>query len=116
MLQALFEFQSILSDLTGADITNASMYDGATSLVEAVFMAERIKNKKRVLIANSLNPEYQEVLKTYLKPRDLKVDYIDFKDDGTIDFNTLEEKSKKGFSALVIQSPNYFGIIEDIEK
>lgn len=116
MLQSLFEFQSVLSDLTGADITNASMYDGATSLVEAVFMAERIKNKKRVLIANSLNPEYQEVLKTYLKPRDLKVDYIDFKDDGTIDFNTLEEKSKKSFSALVIQSPNYFGIIEDIEK
>ncbi|MGQ9844945.1 MAG: aminomethyl-transferring glycine dehydrogenase subunit GcvPA [Caldisericia bacterium] len=115
ILQALFEFQSVLSDLTGADITNASMYDGATSLVEAVLMAERIKNKNRLLVANSLNPEYQEVLNTYLKPRDIKIDFVDFNKDGRIDFEQLEEKIKDGFSSLIVQSPNYFGIIEDIE-
>lgn len=116
MLQALFEFQSVLSDLTGADITNASMYDGATSLMEAVFMGERVKNKKRLLIARSLNPEYQEVLKTYIKPRDIKIEFIDFKEDGRVDLNQLEEKAKEDFSSLVVQSPNYFGIIEDIEE
>lgn len=115
MLQALFEFQSVLSDLTGADITNTSMYDGATSLVEAVLMAERIKNKNRLLVANSLNPEYQEILNTYLKPRDIKIDFVGFNKDGRIDFEKLEEKIKDGFSSLIVQSPNYFGIIEDIE-
>ncbi|MGB9843501.1 MAG: aminomethyl-transferring glycine dehydrogenase subunit GcvPA [Caldisericia bacterium] len=115
ILQALFEFQSVLSDLTGADVTNASMYDGATSLVEAIFMAERIKNKKRLLVANSLNPEYQEVIKTYLKPRNIEIEYIDFREDGRVDLDKLKDKSKNDFSSLVIQSPNYFGIIEDIE-
>lgn len=116
ILQALFEFQSVLSDLTKADVTNASMYDGATSLAEAVFMAERIKRRGKVLIAKNLNPEYQEVLKTYLKPRDFLIEYINFNDEGRINLDELKEKIGNGFSSFVVQSPNYFGIIEDLEE
>lgn len=116
ILQALFEFQSVLSNLTGADATNASMYDGATSLVEAVLMAERINKKKKVLLSRSLNPEYNEVIKTYLKPLDIKIDYINFTESGKIDKEILSEKIKEGFSSFVLQSPNYFGIIEDVDE
>lgn len=114
ILQALFEFQSVMSDLTHADVTNASMYDGATSLAEAVLMAERIKGKEKVLVAKSLNPLYKEVLHTYLSPREIKIETVNFGKDGRIDLDELEQKLKQGCSSFVIQSPNYFGIIEDV--
>jgi len=116
ILQALFEFQSTLSDLTHADVTNASMYDGATALAEAVLMAERIKKRGKVLVARSLNPEYNEVLKTYLKPRDIEIEYIDFDENGEISLENLRNKIKEGYSSFVIQSPNYFGIIENLNE
>lgn len=116
MLQALFEFQSVLSDLTNADVTNASMYDGATSLVEGILMAERIKKRGKVLVSRSLNPEYNEVLKTYLSTRDIKIDYIDFEENGEISLERLKEKLEEGYSSFVIQSPNYFGIIENLSE
>lgn len=116
MLQALFEFQSVLSDLTHADVTNSSMYDGATSLVEAVFMAERIKKRGKVLVSKSLNPEYNEVLKTYLTPRDIEVNYVDFDENGEISLEKLKECLKEGYSSFIIQSPNYFGIIENLKE
>ncbi|MDI6860951.1 MAG: aminomethyl-transferring glycine dehydrogenase subunit GcvPA [Caldisericia bacterium] len=116
ILQALFEFQSILSDLTHADVTNSSMYDGATSLVEAIFMAERIKKRGKVLVSRSLNPEYNEVLKTYLPPREITLDYIDFNENGEVPLEKLKEKVKEGYSSFVIQSPNYFGIIENLKE
>ena len=116
MLQALFEFQSILSDLTHADVTNGSMYDGATSLVEAIFMAERIKKRGKVLVSRSLNPEYNEVLKTYLTPRDIDINYVDFDENGEISLEKLKEKLKEGYSSFVVQNPNYFGIIENLKE
>ncbi len=116
MLQALFEFQSVLSDLTHADITNSSMYDGATSLVEGVLMAERVKKRKKVLVARSLNPEYNEVLKTYLHPREIQIEYVDFNENGEVDLDILKKKIKEGYSSFVIQNPNYFGIIENLKE
>ncbi|MCX8095472.1 MAG: aminomethyl-transferring glycine dehydrogenase subunit GcvPA [Caldisericia bacterium] len=116
ILQALFEFQSVLSDLTHADVTNASMYDGATSLVEGVLMAERIKKKGKVLISKSINPEYNEVLKTYLLPREILIDYVDFEENGEISLEKLKNKIKEGYSSFVVQSPNYFGIIENLSE
>ncbi|MBC7194200.1 MAG: aminomethyl-transferring glycine dehydrogenase subunit GcvPA [Caldisericia bacterium] len=116
MLQAIFEFQSILSDLTHADVTNASMYDGSTSLVEGVLMAERVKKRKKVLVARNLNPEYNEVLKTYLYPREIQIEYVDFNENGEVDLDILREKIKEGFSSFVIQNPNYFGIIENLKE
>lgn len=116
MLQALFEFQSVLSDLTHADVTNSSMYDGATSLVEAVLMSERIKKRGKVLVSRSLNPEYNEVLKTYLEPREIKIDYLDFNDNGETPLEKLKTEIKNGYSSFVIQNPNYFGIIENLKE
>jgi glycine dehydrogenase subunit 1 len=116
ILQAIFEFQSVLSDLTHADITNASMYDGATSLAEGVLIAERIKKRKKVLVSRSLNPEYNEVLKTYLLPREIEIDYVDFNEKGEIDLNKLNEKLKNGYSSFVVQNPNYFGIVENLRE
>ena len=114
-LTAIFEFQTFMCRLTGLDVTNASMYDGATALAESVMMAVRTNRKNRVLISRSVNPRYREVLKTYCWAagieyaeagiNDLETDYDAF--SGNIDNET---------AAVVIQSPNFFGIVEDTAK
>ncbi len=109
-LQAIFEYQSMICELTGMDISNASMYDGATSLAEAMILASRIKGKKQVLVSQALNPFYRRVLDTYARANEIRISEIDFTDGLTSDFRT------EGSSAVILQSPNFFGQIEDLEE
>ena len=113
-LQAIFEFQTLMCQLTGQEVANASMYDGSTATTEAVLMAERLTGRRRVLVAKSLHPEYRDVLKTYAKNSGLRVEEIPFGANGTIDSKALQLALKDDVAAVVIQSPNFFGVIEDV--
>jgi len=109
-LQAIFEYQSMICDLTGMDVSNASMYDGATSLAEAMILASKIKGKKQVLVSQALNPFYRKVLNTYARASEIKIVEIDVTAGLTSDFET------EGSSAIIIQNPNFFGLIENLEE
>jgi glycine dehydrogenase subunit 1 len=113
-LTAIFEFQTLLCQLTGQEIANASMYDGSTALTEAVLMAERITGRDRVLIARSVHPEYRQVLHTYAKNLGLAVEEIGYTASGRVETRTLSESNLKDVAAVVIQSPNFFGVLEDV--
>src|SRR5206468_533559 len=89
-LQAIFEFQTYITQLTGMDVSNASLYDGSTGLAEAVLMAHRIRKKDRFLVAKTVHPEYRAVISTYAKNLGIQIDLIDYTDDGRIDLNKLE--------------------------
>src|SRR4030081_175636 len=111
-LQAIFEFQTLMCQLTGQEVANASMYDGSTATTEAVLMAERLTGRRRVLVARSVHPEYREVLKTYAKNSGLRVEEIPFTANGTVDAKALRAALKDDVAAVVVQSPNFFGVIE----
>src|SRR2546429_7130609 len=111
-LQAIFEFQTLMCQLTGQDVANASMYDGSTAATEAVLMAERLTGRQRVLVARSVHPEYRDVLKTYAKNSGLRIEEIPFATSGTVDAKALQAALKKDVAAVVVQSPNFFGVIE----
>ncbi len=113
-LQAIFEFQTLMCQLTGQDVANASMYDGSTATTEAVLMAERLTGKRRVLVARSVHPEYREVLKTYAKNSGLSVEEIGFTAAGTVDAKGLQSALRDDVCAVVVQSPNFFGAIESL--
>jgi glycine dehydrogenase subunit 1 len=113
-LQAIFEFQTLMCQLTGQDVANASMWDGSTATTEAVLMAERVTGRQRVLVARSLHPEYRDVLRTYAKNSGLRVEEIPFGADGALDQRTLQSTVKDDVAALVVQSPNFFGVIEPV--
>jgi len=103
-LQIMYEFQTMISRLTGMDIANATVYDGATACAEALLMAVRISKKDKVLVKKDLNPEYLDVIKTYMWAGDIIVDYVD-----EIPANTAE------YAGIIIQTPNYYGEIQDIK-
>jgi glycine dehydrogenase subunit 1 len=113
-LQAIFEFQTLMCQLTGQQVANASMWDGSTATTEAVLMAERITGRTRVLVARTLHPEYRDVLKTYAKNSGLHVEEIPYGSDGTLDQNILKSMLKDDVGAVVVQSPNFFGAIEPV--
>ena len=113
-LQAIFEFQTLMCQLTGQQVANASMWDGSTAMTEAVLMAERVTGRTRVLVARSLHPEYRDVLKTYAKNSGLHIEEIPYAADGTLDEKALQWAIKDDVAALVVQSPNFFGVIEPI--
>lgn len=115
-LQVIFEFQTLICQLTGLDIANASLYDGATGAAEAMLMAYRIKNKKRLLVASNLNPEYRQVIYTYTKNLGLEVVELPYEVTGRIDKKGLESSLNFETSVILCQSPNYFGVIEDIKS
>src|ERR1700740_562174 len=111
-LQAIFEFQTLMCQLTGQDVANASMYDGSTAPTEAVLMAEPLTGRRRVLVAPAVDPEYREVLKTYAKNSGLSIEEIPFAASGTVDAKALAGALKNDVAAVVTQSPNFFGVIE----
>lgn len=113
-LQVIFEFQTLICQLTGLDIANASLYDGATGAAEAVLMANRVKNKKRLLVAANLNPQYRQVIYTYTRNLGLEVVEIPYDRMGRIDQKGLESALNSHTSVLLCQSPNYFGVVEDL--
>jgi glycine dehydrogenase subunit 1 len=113
-LQAIFEFQTLMCQLTGQEVANASMYDGSTATTEAVLMAERVTGRSRVLVARSVHPEYREVLRTYAKNSGLHVEEISYTADGTLDAKALKAAIREDVCAVVVQSPNFFGTIETL--
>jgi len=115
-LQALYEFQTFVALLTGMDVANASLYDGASAVAEAVLMARRITGKDRFLVAESLHPEYRAVLQTYTANLGVKFIPVPFdRESGRVDLEALEGKGKRQVGGLVVQSPNFFGVIEELE-
>ncbi len=114
-LQAIFEFQSSICELTKMDVTNASMYDGATALAEAVLMALRLKNdRKKVLYAKSIHPNYISVMKTYTNLEGIELIEVEYdKKTGQIDLNNLKSKLDEKVACFAFQTPNFFGVIED---
>ena len=113
-LQAIFEFQTLMCQLTGQEVANASMYDGSTATTEAVLMAERITGRSRVLAARSLHPEYRDVLRTYAKNSGLTVEEVPFTSSGTVDRAALQAALRDDVCAIVVQSPNFFGVVENL--
>ena len=113
-LQAIFEFQTLMCQLTGQEVANASMYDGSTAMTEAVLMAERVTGRRRMLVARSVHPEYRDVLKTYAKNSGLQVEEIPYAPSGTLDQRALQSAIKQDVAAVVVQSPNFFGVIEPV--
>jgi glycine dehydrogenase subunit 1 len=113
-LQAIFEFQTMICELTGMEIANASMYDGSTGAAESVTMAVRITHRSGVLVARSVHPEYREVMQTYAQHQGLAAQTLGFGDDGRLDLDALEQSLTEETACVLVQSPNFFGVIEDI--
>jgi glycine dehydrogenase subunit 1 len=115
-LQAIFEFQTLICQLTGMEVSNASMYDGASSLAEAVLMATRVTGGKKVLLSQAIHPEYRQVIQTNLDPDQQEIVLIPYlKREGRTDEQTLVQFMDQDVSAVVIQNPNFFGVIEDLQ-
>ena len=115
-LQYIFEFQSMMTELTGMEVGNASMYDGATATAEAMMMAvSAAKKKNKVLVTSTLNPTVKAVVETYAKYQGIELDYI-AECGGVSDKADFEEKVAKGdVAGVIVASPNYYGIVEDYE-
>jgi len=111
-LQAIYEYQSMISRLTGMDAANASLYDGATSLAEAMLMACGIKRKGRILVPRALSQRIRMVLESYAAGKRIAVEEVPFSDDGTLDAASLAKRIDQETAAVVLAQPNYFGIIE----
>ena len=114
-LQAIFEYQTLICQLTAMEVANASMYDGSSSLAESVLMSARLTRRQKVLIPSNLHPEYRKVLQTYISNGDLVIQELPFTSQGSIDLNRLESLSSEEHAAVVVQSPNFFGVIEEVE-
>jgi glycine dehydrogenase subunit 1 len=115
-LTTIFEFQSMMCQLTGMDVANASMYDGSTAVPEAAMMAVRATGRSRVLVSRSVHPEYREVLRTYSQHQGIPVEDFGYEQGaGTSDLADLESKIGTDAAAVVIQTPNFFGVIEDVK-
>lgn len=113
MLQAIFEYQTMICQMTGMDASNASMYDGATALAEAAFMAVRSTGRNMVAVSAAVHPEYREVLKTYSGFYGVEVVEIGLL-GGRTDMGKMEENAGDRCAAVIVQSPNFFGAIEDL--
>lgn len=116
ILQAIYEYQSYICLLTGMDVSNASLFDGASSLAESVLMSLRITKRNKIIISSSIHPEYKKTLYTYLSGFNFKVQEINFDNQGSIDMSLLKLAIDNDTACVAIQSPNFFGIIEMTEK
>ena len=115
-LQAIFEFQTMICELTGMEVSNASLYDGSTAAAEAVLMAERVTRRSKVALAGNLHPEYRQVVDTYI--RNAGIDEITLPFDektGALKSDALNSLDSD-VAAVIVQSPNFFGGIEDLQK
>src|SRR3984885_13999077 len=116
-LTTIFEFQSMVCQLTGMEVANASMYDGSSAVPEAAMMAVRITGRDRILVSKTVHPEYREVLLTYAKHQGMPVEEFGYSaESGELDFADLEAKLNNNTAAVIIQSPNFFGIVEQTKR
>lgn len=113
-LQALWEYQSLICELTGMAVANASMYDGGTALAEAAFMAVGATGRTELLVANTIHPHYRAILRTYAIDRGYTINEIGYQ-DGQINIQELQAKLSKTVAAVLVQTPNFFGCLEDSE-
>jgi glycine dehydrogenase subunit 1 len=111
-LQAIFEYQTFVAYLLGMDVANASLYDGASALAEALLMAARVSRLKKVAVSSLIHPLYRRVVHTYLEPAGFEIIELPYSADGRTDLGKLE--STEGLAGVAVQSPNFFGCIEDL--
>ena len=117
ILTSIFEFQTMVAQLTGMEVANASMYDGSTAVPEAGMMAVRITRRERLLVAGTVHPEYRQVLDTYYRHQDLPASTVAYEPEiGQVDMADLESKLSEDVAAVIIQSPNFFGIVEKVPE
>jgi len=115
-LQTIFEFQTLVCQLTGMEVANASMYDGSTALAEAVLMSERVTKRSKVVAASSIHPQYLEVVKTYVQHAGIALEVIDHDEQTGQTGSSLASAIDDHTAAVVVQSPNFFGCIEDLSS
>jgi len=113
-LQGIFEYQTLICRLLGMDVANASLYDGAMAVAEALLMAIRIgRRKKTVAVSTLVNPYYRKVVETYFAPTEFTITWLPYRQDGTTDLSGLDQI--EGLAGVAVQSPNFFGCIEDLK-
>ncbi|MEN6623889.1 MAG: aminomethyl-transferring glycine dehydrogenase subunit GcvPA [Smithella sp.] len=114
ILQAIYEYQTMIAHLTGTEIANASMYDGASAMAEAAVLSAKTLNRPKIIVARSVHHEYRAVLRTYCWSNGYEVCEISFAPSGQINLDELKKKLNGNVAAVLLQSPNFFGCIEDI--
>lgn len=114
-LQAIFEFQTMICELTGMDVANSSMYDGGTALAEAAMLSSGHTKRKKVLLSSTVHPETKDVVKTYAKGQYVEVVEIPYK-DGVTDLDALKSEMGDDIAAVIVQYPNFFGRIEPMKE
>jgi glycine dehydrogenase subunit 1 len=113
-LQTIYEFQTMIAALTGMEIANASMYDGASALAEAAIMAANITGRGKIIIASSVNPDYRRVVNTYVQGLSVSIAPDSYDESGTVNPEFLREHVSSEIACVVVQYPNFFGNIEDL--
>ena len=113
-LQAMFEFQTMICELTGMEIANASMYDGSTGAAEAIMMAVRVTGRSGAVIARTVHPEYREVIRTYATHQEIPLSEVGYASNGRVDMAALAAAIGPDTACVLIQSPNFFGTVEDV--
>lgn len=116
ILQALYEYQTMIAGLTGMAVANASMYDGASALAETAVLAARSLNRGKIAVARTVHPHYRKVLRTYAWANNLEIAEIPYMETGRVDLGALEGLVDGGTAAVMVQSPNFFGVVEDFAQ
>jgi len=114
-LQSIYEFQSLICELTGMDVANASMYDGASALAEAALMSHSHNRKKEIIVSDSVHPAYRQVLKTYCSGLGLKIITAPT-ENGSVELSRLKNSLSSDSSCVIVQNPNFYGVVEDVGK
>ena len=113
-LQAMYEYQTMMTFLTGMDVSNSSLYDGGTAAAEGVLLALRKSRKNRILIASNIHPEYIEIMRTYIQNLNYEIEFVDFdRDSGKLSLDDLKSKINADTGGFIFQSPNFFGVVEE---
>ena len=115
-LQIIFEFQTMIAQLIGMEVVNASMYDGSTSVAEAALMAARVTRRSRCLVAGTLHPEYREVVETYARAGSLQIETIGVAADGTVDLDAAEAAIGSDTACIIVGYPGFFGTLDDVAR
>ncbi len=115
-LTSIFEFQTMVCQLTGMDVANASMYDGSSAVPEAAMMAVRITRRDKVLVARTVHPEYREVLRTYTQHQGIPIEELAYTRHGRLDLDDLKGKLNDQVAAVIVQTPNFFGLLEQVDE
>ena len=114
-LTTIFEFQTMVCQLTGMEVANASMYDGSSAVPEAAMMAVRVTKRDKILIAKTVHPEYRQVLATYTKYQSMPLEELNYTKNGQLDMDDLHKHLNDGVAAVILQSPNFFGLLEEVK-